>query len=159
VLVLEVVGPENMTALGAAVGAACRSGDVIALVGDLGAGKTVFAKGLALGLDVPADVPVVSPTFTIVNHHLGGRLPLAHVDLYRLEKPEELEHVGLWDLYRGDGVVAVEWFDRFADMAPREFLELRIEPLAEDRRQITALGHGPAGARLLAAIAAFKEKA
>jgi tRNA threonylcarbamoyladenosine biosynthesis protein TsaE len=143
-----------MTALGETVGAACRSGDVIGLVGDLGAGKTVFVKGLARGLSVPAETPVVSPTFTIVNHHLGGRLPLAHVDLYRLEKPEELEHVGLWDLYRGDGVVAVEWFDRFAELAPREYLELRVaaDAARDDVRQVTVIGHGPAGERLAAAI-------
>ena len=144
-----------MHALGVLLGAACAPGDVIALVGDLGAGKTVFAQGLARGLGVPADVPITSPTFTLVNEYRNGRLPLYHVDLYRLERAAELEHVGLWDLYRGDGVVAVEWFDRFPQLAPREWVELGIRRIEgrDDARHVDIVGHGASGQRLAAALA------
>jgi tRNA threonylcarbamoyladenosine biosynthesis protein TsaE len=123
-------------------------------VGDLGAGKTVLAQGLARGLGVPDDVPITSPTFTLVNEYTHGRLGLHHIDLYRLEREAELEHVGLWDLYRGDGVVVVEWFDRFAQIAPREWLELRIRrvPGQDDARVVEVVPHGAAGERLARAI-------
>jgi tRNA threonylcarbamoyladenosine biosynthesis protein TsaE len=144
-----------MLALGAALGRVCAPGDVIALVGDLGAGKTVLAQGLARGLGVPETVPITSPTFTLVNTYENGRLHLHHVDLYRLEREAELEHVGLEDLYRGDGVVVVEWFDRFPQIVPREWLELRISRIAgrDDARQVAIIGRGAAGARLAAALA------
>jgi tRNA threonylcarbamoyladenosine biosynthesis protein TsaE len=151
---IEVVGAERMAELGAQLGKACRSGDVIALVGELGAGKTVLAQGLARGLGVPDDVPITSPTFTLVNEYQHGRLTLHHVDLYRLERAAELEHVGLWDLYRGDGVVVVEWFDRFPEVRPRELLELRIGRIAgrEDARRVDVIAHGAAGTRLAHAL-------
>jgi tRNA threonylcarbamoyladenosine biosynthesis protein TsaE len=147
---IEVVGAGRMAELGARLGKAVQAGDVIALVGDLGAGKTVLAQGLARGLGVPDEVPITSPTFTLINIYEHGRLVLHHVDLYRLERAAELEHVGLWDLYRGDGVVVVEWFDRFPDVAPREWLELRLvrDPAREDVRQVQVIAHGAAGERL-----------
>jgi tRNA threonylcarbamoyladenosine biosynthesis protein TsaE len=147
---IEVVGAGRMAELGARLGKAVQAGDVIALVGDLGAGKTVLAQGLARGLGIPEDVPITSPTFTLINIYEHGRLVLHHVDLYRLERAAELEHVGLWDLYRGDGVVVVEWFDRFPEVAPREWLELRItrDPAREDVRQVQVIAHGAAGERL-----------
>jgi tRNA threonylcarbamoyladenosine biosynthesis protein TsaE len=82
-------------------------------------------------------------------------VPLAHVDLYRLEHERELEHIGLDDLYRGDAVVAVEWFDRFPTYAPPEYLELRITrvPGRDDVRRVEAVAHGRMGARLAALIA------
>lgn len=151
---IEVVGAGRMAELGARLGKAVQAGDVIALVGDLGAGKTVLAQGLARGLGVPEDVPITSPTFTLINIYEHGRLVLHHVDLYRLERAAELEHVGLWDLYRGDGIVVVEWFDRFPDVAPREWLELRIarDPAREDVRQVQIIPHGAAGTRLAHAV-------
>jgi tRNA threonylcarbamoyladenosine biosynthesis protein TsaE len=151
---IEVVGAARMAQLGAALGRAVQAGDVIALVGELGAGKTVFAQGFARGLGVPEDVPITSPTFTLINVYEHGRLTLHHVDLYRLEKVAELEHVGLWDLYRGDGVVVVEWFDRFPEIAPREWLELRIGRVAgrEDERRVEVIAHGASGARLMAKV-------
>jgi tRNA threonylcarbamoyladenosine biosynthesis protein TsaE len=151
---IEVVGAERMAELGARLGKAVQAGDVIALVGDLGAGKTVLAQGLARGLGVPDDVPITSPTFTLINIYEHGRLVLHHVDLYRLEKAAELEHVGLWDLYRGDGVVVVEWFDRFPEVAPREWLELRIDRVAgrDDARLVHVIAHGAAGTRLARAL-------
>jgi tRNA threonylcarbamoyladenosine biosynthesis protein TsaE len=131
------------------LGALVDAGDAIALIGDLGAGKTEFVKGLAAGLGVPGD-PVTSPTFTIVQSYHGGRVPLHHVDLYRLEDPEELRHIGLDDLYRDDAVVAVEWFDRFPAAAPREYLAIAIEITSDQGRRLTARPEGERAARLLA---------
>jgi tRNA threonylcarbamoyladenosine biosynthesis protein TsaE len=144
-----------MRQLGAGLGAACVAGDVIALVGELGAGKTTFTQGLGEGLAVPATTPVTSPTFTLVNDYRGGRLPLVHVDLYRLEREADLEHVGVWDLYKGDQVVVVEWFDRFPNAAPRQYLELTLRQtgVGGGGRVVTSVAHGRSGARLQAALA------
>jgi tRNA threonylcarbamoyladenosine biosynthesis protein TsaE len=99
---------------------------VLALVGTLGAGKTLFVKGLAEGLGVNPE-QVASPTFTIVNEYADARgTRLAHVDLYRIERRDELEDVGFVDLLEPDAVVAVEWADRFPDALPGERLELSL---------------------------------
>jgi tRNA threonylcarbamoyladenosine biosynthesis protein TsaE len=148
--------PEKMAELARALGSSCRAGDVIALVGDLGAGKTVFVKGLAQGLGVPDSVLVTSPTFTLVNEYQGGRHPLVHVDLYRLSHERELEDVGLDELYRREVVVAVEWFDRFPTAAPAEYLEVRITARGESQRCLVAEPHGARAAELLGAWQAHK---
>lgn len=145
-----VTSPELMADAGAALGRVVAAGDAVALVGELGAGKTVFVQGLARGLGVPDSTPVTSPTFTLVNEYRGGRLPLFHVDLYRLEREEELEDIGLDDLYRGDAVVAVEWFDRFPGAAPRDYLEVRIAGVSETARRLEITPRGPRAARLAA---------
>jgi tRNA threonylcarbamoyladenosine biosynthesis protein TsaE len=112
----ETVGRELAQTLGA--------GDVVALTGGLGAGKTAFVRGLAAGLGYVGAVS--SPTFTIVNEYLGGRLPLFHFDLYRLSGAEEVEGVG-WDDYaeRG-GVIAAEWSERAAELLPPETIYVDI---------------------------------
>lgn len=150
-MVTEASSPERMTEIAMALGRVCRAGDVIALVGDLGAGKTVFVQGLAKGLGVPASVAVTSPTFTLVNEYRGGRHPLYHVDLYRLWSESQLEDVGLDELYRQDAVVAVEWFDRFPEAAPAAYLEVRITNDGESSRRLEALPHGARAAALEAA--------
>jgi tRNA threonylcarbamoyladenosine biosynthesis protein TsaE len=140
-----------MRALGASIGRALEAGDVIALVGDLGAGKTELVKGIARGLGADED-EVTSPTFTLIQSYRDGRLPLHHVDLYRLDELEELRHVGLDDLYRDEAAVAVEWFDRFPAAAPREYLHVRIAIVDETRRAVTITAHGSAAERLLSRI-------
>jgi len=110
---LEIIsfGVDETIALGRAMGKQLRGGEVIALAGTLGTGKTHFIKGLALGLDV-ADVDVVtSPTFTLINEY-EGRLPLYHADAYRLEKADQLAALGFDEMCSGLGVVVVEWADR-----------------------------------------------
>jgi tRNA threonylcarbamoyladenosine biosynthesis protein TsaE len=103
---------EETEALGEALGHAVRGGELIGLVGDLGAGKTCFVRGLARGLGIDPE-RVHSPTFVMATEYRGGRLPLTHVDLYRLDSP--VDDTGLLrDVLYGDGVVAVEWFDRLA---------------------------------------------
>src|SRR5690242_17435019 len=96
---IHVKSPDEMQEIGVELGRAARAGDVIALIGDLGAGKTELVKGIARGLGIDGD-PVTSPTFTLMQTYRGGRLLMHHVDLYRLEQAKELVHVGLDALYR-----------------------------------------------------------
>lgn len=109
-------------------------GDVLALAGDLGAGKTQFVKGLAHGLGYHREV--TSPTFTLVHEYRGGRLPLYHLDCYRLETPEELLEIGLDEYLRPEGVTAIEWADKFAALLPANTLWLRFRIHENDEREI-----------------------
>ena len=112
-------------------------GAVIAYRGDLGAGKTAFTRGLARGLGYPE--PVTSPTYTIVNEYLGGRLPLFHFDMYRLRSSDDLWDIGWEDYLDRGGVCAVEWSENVAD-AMEDPILITIEKLGEDTRQITMEG-------------------
>jgi len=145
--------PADTERLGAALGRVAAPGTVIGLVGDLGAGKTLFVQGLARGLAVPDNTRVVSPTFTLVNEYPGGRLPLHHADLYRLEREQELDQIGLDEVIRGDGVVAIEWADRF-DVLPDDALVVRIAVLGDTERELEATAAGGVGALVLADWAA-----
>ena len=133
---------------GEALGRVVTAGDVIGLVGDLGAGKTLLVKALARGLEVPAAVRVLSPTFTLINEYRGGRLHLVHADLYRIDDPREVDAIGLDDAMRGDVVAAVEWSDR-ADALPRDHLVVRLDVIGDDARQLCAQAQGPRGRALL----------
>jgi tRNA threonylcarbamoyladenosine biosynthesis protein TsaE len=107
-----------MEQLGRAAAATLHAGSVIALVGGLGAGKTLWTKGLVAALGSPAEV--TSPTFGLVHEYPGGRMPVFHLDFYRLETPAELLALG-WDEYlEANGVVVAEWADKFPDLLPRE---------------------------------------
>lgn len=108
-------------------------GDVVLLYGDLGAGKTAFVRGMARGAGANPD-DVSSPTFTIVQEYAAPSVTLYHVDLYRLE-PAEIDDLGLEDLVSGDGIVAIEWAERWKGR-PDDVTEVRIEDLGEDRRRI-----------------------
>jgi len=110
------------------------AGSVVKLVGDLGSGKTEFVKGLATGLDC-ANV-VTSPTFTLIHEYRGGRLPLFHMDLYRLNRESELDEIGFEDYLRAGGVCAVEWADKFADRMPRHSAEVVLTILEDNTRRI-----------------------
>jgi len=111
-----------------------RPGDVVLLYGDLGAGKTAFVRGMARGLGAnPEDVS--SPTFTIVQEYPAASVTLYHVDLYRLE-PAEIEDLGLDDLVFGQGIVAIEWADRWPNR-PEGVREVRLEAVGESQRKVT----------------------
>ena len=99
-------------------------GAFLALNGDLGSGKTTFTKGLAHGLGIDEDIS--SPTFTLIKEYTNGRLPLYHMDIYRLEQPEEMEDLGYEEYFYGDGVCAVEWADNIRELWPEEYLEISI---------------------------------
>jgi tRNA threonylcarbamoyladenosine biosynthesis protein TsaE len=129
----------------------CEGGAAIALVGPLGAGKTVFAKGVALGLGVPPGL-VASPTFTIAQElEAAGGVRLVHADLYRVESAAELAAAGLEDWLAPGVVLLVEWADRLPGELPPDHLEVRLErvPDAPDARALEVLAHGPASAALL----------
>jgi len=119
---------------GMEVAAGARPGDIFALVGDLGAGKTHWVKGLAAGLG--SDAAVTSPTFTLVHEYSGGRLPLYHFDCYRLERPEELLGIGLDEYMDGRAVLAIEWADKFPELLPATARWVRFTIGPGDRREI-----------------------
>jgi tRNA threonylcarbamoyladenosine biosynthesis protein TsaE len=133
--------------LGRALGELLGPGQVVGLVGELGAGKTCLVRGVAAGLGVDPSVPVASPTFTLVNEH-PGRLTLYHIDLYRLGLPEELAEIGVHDCYRGEGVCLVEWFDRFPEERPPEFLLVELLVSGERRRRLQVSARGAAALAL-----------
>jgi tRNA threonylcarbamoyladenosine biosynthesis protein TsaE len=141
-LELVVADPEAMRALGMRLGRILAAGDVVALVGDLGAGKTVLTQGLARGLGIAATTPIPSPTFTLVNEHVGGRVPLVHADLYRLEVERELTQLGLVERLGEDEVVVVEWADRFPRILPPDRLEIVITQTGGEGRNVSITGHG-----------------
>jgi len=124
---------DETAAVGRELARSLAAGDVVLLHGDLGAGKTALVRGLAEGLGVPAD-DVSSPTFTLVQEYRGGRLPLFHVDLYRLNDPREIDDLGL-DEIAEDGVLAIEWAERHP-RPPRNAIRVRIEHVGETERRI-----------------------
>ena len=123
--------------MGEALAAHLHPGDVIAYYGGLGAGKTAFTRGLARGLGVCE--PVTSPTYTIVNEYLSGRMPLFHFDMYRLSSSEELFDIGWEDYLARGGVCAVEWSENVDD-ALADAICVRIERTGDDSRRITISG-------------------
>ena len=145
---MKLADAEATRAIGARLAAAVQGGDAIALIGDLGAGKTTLVAGLVAALH---GQDAASPTFSLVNEYVGGRLVVWHVDLYRIEKPAELIELGLEELL-GDprGLVVVEWADKFAVM-PADHLRLELGH-AGDARTLTATGTGPRGRALADAV-------
>jgi tRNA threonylcarbamoyladenosine biosynthesis protein TsaE len=130
--------PEETLALGEAWGRAAVSGLVIGLSGDLGAGKTQLTKGIAQGLEVAGRVH--SPTFTLVNEYAGGRLPLFHVDLYRLDTPDQIIGAGLEEYFCPKGVAVIEWAERWFTSAVKfagPYRAVNIEAVSETERRIT----------------------
>lgn len=126
--------PGETFEFGRTFAASLKRGDVLALSGDLGAGKTHFAKGLARGLGI--DTEVTSPTFTLIHEYPGGRLPLYHVDLYRLDEAGEALGIGIDEYLRGDGVTAIEWADKFPELIPSEAVWIYFRTLEGDEREI-----------------------
>ncbi|MDD6350929.1 MAG: tRNA (adenosine(37)-N6)-threonylcarbamoyltransferase complex ATPase subunit type 1 TsaE [Lachnospiraceae bacterium] len=123
--VYESNSAEETRALGKRMGEEAQAGDVIALTGDLGVGKTVFTKGIAEGLGVKE--PVSSPTFTILQEYRSGRMPLYHFDVYRIGDPEEMDEVGFDDYIYGDGLCLIEWAELISDLMPDHYRQITIE--------------------------------
>jgi len=119
---------------GQVIAATLRRGDVLALCGDLGAGKTHFVKGLTAGLG--ASAPVTSPTFTLIHEYLGGRLPLYHFDFYRLDDEDEALKIGLDEYLDGDGVCVIEWAEKFPALLPTHTRWLRFSHHSDEARII-----------------------
>jgi len=121
-------------AIGQRLAADLKPGDVVALHGELGAGKTCLVKGIARGLGVTQDV--TSPTFTIVHEYRSGRLPLVHVDLYRLDAPQQADTVGIEDYFYGETVTVIEWAERISPLLPSRAIHVRLEWRGENERTI-----------------------
>jgi tRNA threonylcarbamoyladenosine biosynthesis protein TsaE len=125
---------ESTSALGEWIGKEAVGGEVLALIGPLGAGKTRFVQGLAKGLEV-AERYITSPTFILMQCY-EGRLPLYHIDLYRMEKEGEIEALGLEEFLEGEGVAAVEWADKGLDILPPTRLTITFRYAGEDQREL-----------------------
>lgn len=139
--VITIESADAMQKLGRELAASLNPGDVVLLHGDLGAGKTTLTQGVALGMGI--DQPVQSPTFTLVREHDGTSMRLYHLDLYRLDDPDELEDMG-YEVYINppDGVSLIEWPERAGDWLPERFLLIQIEHQGGDRRSVTITRHG-----------------
>jgi len=146
--VLTSASQQATEALGEVVAPLLALGDVLVLTGDLGAGKTQLAKGIARGLGVAE--PVTSPTFNLLLVH-PGRLPLYHFDLYRLERADELEDLDYWGTLEADGVSLVEWGDRFAEAMPPDGVLVRIAIIGDEERELALTPLGERGSELVGA--------
>jgi len=135
-------GERATRALGEAVGRQCGAGDVIALVGPLGAGKTTFTQGLARGLAIPQGDTVRSPSFTLCNEY-ACTVPVLHYDLYRLNSPEEADDIGFRDRVGQEAIAVVEWADLFPELIPSHALWVLLEHEEQSRR--VTLWEGPGG--------------
>lgn len=138
-------------ALGETFGRFLEPGDVVALWGDLGAGKTFLSGAIARGLGVPRSVPVTSPTFTLVNEY-DGRLHLYHLDLYRLGDPSEMETLPWRDVLYGRGVAVIEWPDRLGELIPVDRWDIVIEIVGDEERRLTIRACGDRNVTRLAAL-------
>lgn len=141
--------PEETRALGRQVGTLANPGDVYLLTGNLGAGKTCFTQGIARGLGI--DDYILSPSFVIMREH-HGRLPLYHIDLYRLENVNEAADLGLDEYLYGDGVCVVEWAERAMNVLPAEHLFIRIDYRGDDERSLTFEAVGSRYAELISSL-------
>jgi len=146
---------EDTLAFGRRIGRAARPGDVVALMGQLGAGKTALTKGILAGLGGNPD-DATSPTFVLMVRHDGGRLPLFHFDAYRLADGTELAEIGAEEAFYGDGLSAIEWADRVAEVLPEDRLELRLRVTGRTEREIVL---APLGERARALARALTEGA
>lgn len=133
--IIDSFSPAETEKIGAILGGLLEPGDFIALRGELGAGKTRFAGGVAAGLGVDPGIPVTSPTYTLLNIYTG-RLPLYHFDLYRLSGDDEVVDLGFDDFFGGDGVSLVEWPERLCEELPPERLEILLTYAGDKARRV-----------------------
>ena len=138
-LTITTASESETIQLGRKLGALLKEGDVVGLVGELGSGKTWFTKGIALGLGVRPDTVITSPSFALVNEY-EGRVTLFHMDVYRLESLSELLSAGLEEYLYSQGVVVLEWADRWPEILTEQTLTVELHIISEHRRQITLSG-------------------
>jgi len=159
---LATASPEETRALGESLAGTLRPGDVVSLTGDLGAGKTTFVQGVATGLAVSE--PVLSPTFTLVRQY-AGRLPIHHVDVYRLDRIQDVLDLGFDELLDWESVVFIEWGDAIEALLPQSHLQVELlipdEPTIDEeqpRRVLRISGFGPGWAHRWDGLAALVER-
>ena len=152
--IFHTAGPEETVSLGERIGRALEPETTVALIGELGAGKTTLTKGIAKGLGVPGLIH--SPTFTLIHEH-QGRIPVYHFDLYRLDTQEQIEDLGYEDYFYGQGVTIVEWAEKIESLLPDDRLEIRISGEG-DQRTFELRATGPVSSAVLAKIAAAHDR-
>lgn len=137
-ITVTTASAEETIAFAKKIGAMLKGGDIIAYKGGLGAGKTTFTRGLAIGMELPDEVS--SPTFALVNEYRGKALTLYHFDMYRIMNEEALETTGFYDYISDDCVIAVEWSENIADCLPKNIITVTIEITGEEERRIEVKG-------------------
>ena len=139
---------EDTVSIGSRVAKRLKRGDVVALIGELGSGKTVFTKGIAKGLGVKDSRYVNSPSFVIIKEY-KGKIPLYHFDLYRLEKPHLLDSLNYEEYFYGNGATVIEWADKIRELLPKRYLEVKLSVIGENKRRIKLTSHCEEGAKRL----------
>ncbi len=140
-LTIESPGEAFSLDVGRLIGERLQSGDVLALWGELGAGKTLLTRGIARGLEVPEEIRITSPTFTLINEY-EGRLHLYHLDLYRLADETDLDMLAWRDALFGGGVAVIEWPERMGEELPGERWDIRLSVTGDESRVITIAANG-----------------
>ena len=146
--IVDTEGEEETEALGERLASSLEPGDILALYGELGAGKTCLVRGIARGLGID-EGSVASPSFTLINEY-PGRVPLVHLDGYRLDSAEAFEELGLEDYFEGEGVLVIEWAEKVPNL-PEERIDIAIQWVDENRRHFRISARGPVAERLQAA--------
>ena len=140
--------PEETLRLGEFLGKHLTNGSLVALSGELGSGKTCLTQGIARGLQVPENLYVTSPSYTLVSEY-SGRLHLFHVDLYRIENMAELDEIGIDEMMASDGVTVIEWADKMIEILPKERLFISIAILDNHKRNLLFTGDGQRAVNLI----------
>ncbi len=135
-LTLKTENAAETKALGEKIGRKLGGGEIIALSGDLGAGKTCLTQGLALGLGIDPREYVASPSFALIKEY-QGRIPLYHIDLFRIPGHKEVEELGYEEYFYGEGVTVIEWAEKAGSLLPEEYLSIKLVSLGKNQRQIS----------------------
>ena len=145
---------EETISFGKKIGEILRPGDVIALSGELGSGKTWFTKGIALGLDIPSEA-VTSPSFTLVNEY-EGKFKLFHIDAYRLKDKSDFLSAGLDEYFYKDGIAVMEWADRWPEILPENTITIMLDIINEKKRKITISGKNSRTVEIIKHLQGYK---
>jgi tRNA threonylcarbamoyladenosine biosynthesis protein TsaE len=140
-MVLQSKSTSETIRIGKEIGGFLLAGDVVALAGELGTGKTQFIKGLAEGVGVGKSTYISSPSFTLINEY-PGKVPFYHIDMFRLTSEKEAEGLGLEEYFQGNGITAIEWADRIPSLLPEELLWVKIHYTGENTRSLEIIGKG-----------------
>jgi len=143
---------EETLRFGERLGKLLKAGDIIALTGELGSGKTTLVKGIARGMGVKDPRHVNSPSFVILKEH-KGRIPLYHFDVYRLDDPSSMDTVGYKDFFYGSGASVIEWANKIRELLPDEYLDMELTVTGEDSRRLVVEGRGRRYDQILARLA------
>jgi len=154
-VVIQTKKTSETIRIGKSVGTRLLPGDIVALVGELGVGKTRFIKGLASGVGMGNPTYISSPSFTLINEY-PGKIPFFHVDLFRLGREKDAEELGLEDYFQGGGITAIEWADKIPSLLPKERLVIHITYTGKNTRSIEMIGKGKRYEELVNQIGSFE---